>query len=487
MGGMNSNAVALVKVGDDLSGVVGDVFADGGARELSEAEVLELLAVAARIARAAEALLVEATGQVCDRSDGRLAADRMTNRFGCRSTSELVQRVTRASKQRAGDLVKAARAVVRPVSLATGEVLPAALPAMREALAAGEVGVDGVAAVAGPLLGCGAGVAAILAADEEIAATARGEGLDAAPPACAEELRALATVWAMYLDQDGAEPSEDRALRKREITVGLCREGLHPVRGNVLPEVAGLLQRVFDSVLNPKLDGAPAPVGPVFADPDARGAETVDPDDPDSPFTATADDRTRAQKQHDALAIVLAVAAGSGALPTLGGAAPTLVVSVRAEDLAAGRGYAHITGSEQPISLASARHIACAGAVQRVVCDDSGRIVQLGTLERVFTASQRRAIALRDGGCVIPGCHVPADWCEIHHVHEHSRGGPTHTDNGVMLCWHHHRTLDTSGWMVRMNRGVPEVRGPYWWDAKLKWRPVTKSPTRMRERLARRT
>ena len=115
------------------------------------------MAAAARIVRAGEALLVEATAQVCDRSDGRLTADRMTTRFGCRSTSELVQRVTRVSKQRAGDLVKAARAVVRPVALTSGEVLPAQLPAMREALAAVEVGVDGVVAVAGPLLSCGAG------------------------------------------------------------------------------------------------------------------------------------------------------------------------------------------------------------------------------------------------------------------------------------------------------------------------------------------
>jgi hypothetical protein len=71
----------------------------------------------------------------------------------------------------------------------------------------------------------------------------------------------------------------------------------------------------------------------------------------------------------------------------------------------------------------------------------------------------------------------------VHHVIEHSRGGPTHTDNGVMLCWHHHRTLDSSGWKVRMNNGVPEVRGPYWWDAKLKWRRATTSPTRIRDLL----
>ncbi|HEX5728068.1 HNH endonuclease signature motif containing protein [Microbacterium sp.] len=483
---MNSIAATLDRVGDDLASVVGELFAGDVARGLSETDVLEVMAAGARIVRAGEALLVEATTQACDRSDGRLHADRMTTRFGCRSVGELVQRVTRVSKQRAGDLARAARAVVRPVALTTGGLLPAALPHMREALAAAEVGVDGVVAVAGPLLTCGAGTAAILAADEEIAATARGEGADAAPPPCAEDLRAMAMVWAMYLDQDGAEPKEQRALRKRGITIGPCRDGLHPVRGNVLPEVAAQMQRAFDSVLNPKLDGPPAPGRPFFSD--SRGAtETVDPDDPDAPLTATADDRTRAQKQHDALATVLTVVAGAGALPTLGGAAPTLVVSVRQEDLATGRGFAHIDGSDEPISLASARHIACSGAVQRVIFDDSGQIVQLGSRERAFNHHQRRGIGLRDGGCIIPGCHVRADWCEIHHVQEHARGGPTHIDNGVLLCWFHHRTLDSSGWAVRMNHGIPEVRGPYWWDSRVKWRPVTKSPTRMRERVGRRT
>ncbi|EIC08696.1 HNH nuclease, partial [Microbacterium laevaniformans OR221] len=78
-------------------------------------------------------------------------------------------------------------------------------------------------------------------------------------------------------------------------------------------------------------------------------------------------------------------------------------------------------------------HVACAGAIQRVVTGSDGRIVAIGTEERVFNRYQRRAIALRDGGCVIPGCGVPAGWCEIHHVTEHARGGPTHTDNGVLL------------------------------------------------------
>ncbi|WP_345186144.1 HNH endonuclease signature motif containing protein [Microbacterium panaciterrae] len=58
----------------------------------------------------------------------------------------------------------------------------------------------------------------------------------------------------------------------------------------------------------------------------------------------------------------------------------------------------------------------------------------------------------------------------MHHVREWADGGPTHTSNGVSLCWHHHRTLDTSGWAIRMRHGTPEIRGPHWWDPYHAWR-----------------
>ncbi|MBZ4486855.1 HNH endonuclease [Microbacterium sp. cx-55] len=113
--------------------------------------------------------------------------------------------------------------------------------------------------------------------------------------------------------------------------------------------------------------------------------------------------------------------------------------------------------------------------------------MSISIADRVFSATQRRAILLRDGACIIPGCEVPGAWCEIHHVTEHARGGATTTDNGVLLCWHHHRTLEGSGWAIRMTLGVPEVRGPSWWDATGTWRRVTRSPIRLRRqhRLAR--
>ncbi|WP_420827188.1 hypothetical protein [Cryobacterium roopkundense] len=50
--------------------------------------------------------------------------------------------------------------------------------------------------------------------------------------------------------------------------------------------------------------------------------------------------------------------------------------------------------------------------------------------------------------------------------------GKTDIDNGCLLCWYHHATIDTSGWQIRMVRGRPEVRGPVLFDPTRTWRPA---------------
>ncbi|QKJ20702.1 HNH endonuclease signature motif containing protein [Microbacterium hominis] len=472
---MESLADALHEVERALGEVVGRAFRSGELRGLDDVALMQVMAGAAGIARLAEAALVAAVGEVQERVDAAPHADRPTTRFGCRSMRELVQRTTRASGRTVGELIRVARAVQQPVSVATGEVLSAAYPALREAAADGVVGVDALAAIVGALDSAVCERGARAAADVELAAAARGDAVGDAPSPNADELRLQAQVWAMYLDQDGAEPREARALRKRGFTIGVCRDGIVPVRGGVLPEVAGQLQRLFDSILNPKGDGPAAPAGPHFIDSAAVVDSAVGVAGDDVPVET----RSRAQLQHDALATILGAAARSGELPTIGGAAPTLVVSVDAEGLESGRGHTHLDGCDEPLPLTVARQVACTGAVQRVTADRAGRILSIDISDRVFAAHQRKAISLRDGGCVIPGCHVPAAWCEIHHVIEHAAGGATHTDNGVLLCWYHHRTIDSSGWQVRMRGGVPEVCGPGWWDASSRWRAVTKSPARL--------
>lgn len=353
---MNNLVESLEAVDAALGEIVDGVFAERELEGLSDDLLLTVIGLAARIARRSDSLLIEGAGQVDYPATVPIRDDRITIRFGCRSANELLQRVTRASSRSVADLLKSGRAVIREVAPSSGEVLPAEYPAVRGELAAGRLGVDGMIAVTGALAGvaAAAGRSAHLAADEELAAAARGEGADGGPMPCADDLRALAVVWATYLDQDGAEPRESAALRKRGLTLGVCRDGLVPRRGNLLPEVAAQFQLVADSILNPKVDECPTPDGPRFNE---AGL------DADGEFCSARDrlakERTHSQRLHDAFATALTRLAGSSALPTLGGAAPTLVVSVRAEDVESGRGYAHIDGCDEPVSLSLARQIAC--------------------------------------------------------------------------------------------------------------------------------
>lgn len=70
----------------------------------------------------------------------------------------------------------------------------------------------------------------------------------------------------------------------------------------------------------------------------------------------------------------------------------------------------------------------------------------MGRETRVWSVAQRRAVELRDGGRRFPvaegqNCGRPMGWTDIHHVTWWRHGGPTATDNGVLLCGHHHRLV----------------------------------------------
>lgn len=437
---------------------------EGGVRGLDDNDLIAVMRATSHLQRQLDAVLIESVGEVDARSQTAVRDERLTSRLGCHDLPELVERVTRMSRQSASGYRKAARAVRQEASVTTGELLEPALPALREALLDAAIGVDGLLRASDPLLAMDSRAIRqdVLTADGVLAAQARGEAGDGAPPASADLLKVHAQTWALFLDQDGAEPRERLTTQHRALTLGAATDRGVPIRGMLLPDVAAQLQRIFDSILSPRLHRVR------FSD----AGDSADSDEPP-------DDRTRQQKQHDALATALSVAAATGELPTVGGTAPTLLVTVRAEDLGSGVGEGQAHGVDLPISPAAVRQVGCAGVIQRVTLDDSGRIHRLGIEERVFNRHQRRAIGARDGGCVIPGCGVPAAWCEIHHVTDHALGGPTHTDNGVLLCWYHHRYLDVSGWSIRMNEGVPEVRAPFWLDPSGRWRSATTSKARL--------
>ena len=105
--------------------------------------------------------------------------------------------------------------------------------------------------------------------------------------------------------------------------------------------------------------------------------------------------------------------------------------------------------------MAAVRQFACTGGMQKIVFDKDGRILQLGSRERIFTARQRKAIILRDGQCCTPGCTMPGILVRDPPRGSGRPGGPTHTDNGMVLCWFHHRMLG------HLRLGIPHGQTAY--------------------------
>ncbi len=72
----------------------------------------------------------------------------------------------------------------------------------------------------------------------------------------------------------------------------------------------------------------------------------------------------------------------------------------------------------------------------------------VGRTARTATPAQRRALAARDRGCIIPGCGIPAEACQTHHVDDWAAGGTTDLPNMALLCWAHHRQVDLGMWTI---------------------------------------
>lgn len=440
---------------------------------LEDDDLLDTAAAIEHLGRYVDALRVEAAGEIAERSRGVVhRSDGLAARKGCRNAVELIERVTRVSGSTAARRVKLGSETRAHGSEPS---FPARFPLLADALESGLLGTDAASAILAGLLPAlrTCTIDGIRAAEEELVAAAIGTS-ELVPTACtADEVRQQAMVWQAYLDPDGMEPVERRAWNGRGFEAGVLSGGLVRGRYAFMPEVAAKLNRVFDAYLSPR------------STTEFRTPEFQTPEE-QAEVDREADPRSRDQQRHDVIASMVDHYSRSDEPPRIGGAAPTVLVTVRADDLADGHGRGYIDGAKAPVSFTTVRHLACSGGHQVVSIDAGGSIHGLGSPQRCFTPAQRKAIVARDGGCAIPGCTIPAAWCEIHHVDPAEKGGPTHTDNGVLLCWSHHRTIDTSGWEIKMIRGAPHIKAPPWIDAYAQWRPTTKSPTMLLDAAQRR-
>lgn len=347
--------------------------------------------------------------------------------LAARDTATLLAQLLRIDPAEARSRCAAA-SELGPRRTVTGEPLGPLFPVVAAAQAAGDLSSTHARVIT-------TGIAALPAETE----FAHGRTLETEMVARAREHdpRTLAQQITRLLDRldpDGPEPEDREQQRRRGVSLRTHCDGTAELKGYLTPMAAATWTTVLDAL------SAPTP------------AEDGEPDG-----------RSAAQRRHDALLDAGQRLLRSGDLPDAGGAPVTILIRVSAADLAAGTGY----GDTEHGDVIHVREIvrnAGDAAVVPVWLDAFGGIVSYGRGRRLAGPAQRRALAVRDGGCSFPGCTAPASWCQVHHVKPWVDGGHTDLHSMTLLCGYHHREFERRGWECCMIDRVPHWRPPAWID-----------------------
>ena len=409
--------------------------AGGSPASLSGARLLSRVPRIERLGRLIDALRVVHAAEV----SARLGSDAdPIGAAGYSSARDAIGQLTGVSEVEARRRIRLGADIAPGASL-TGAPTAPHHPEIAAAMSAGDLGLEAADIL---VRGLGAVVHRVdpdLVHQAEVGLVQLASATPAHPPLRAELVRDQLALYLLAIDPDGARPTEQNARIKRSLDFGCeTADGMIPVRGLLVAEVGVEFKRLVDAHV--------------------RRISFVDPEED---AQVAADDRTPRQRRHDCLADIVGAAVRVADAPEIAGSAPAVIVTVTSEALATGRGVGVLDDHGTPVSIDTVDRLIDARGLQLVTFDAPGRILSLGSVQRCFTSSQRRAIVARDGGCVIPGCTAPAGWCEVvHHVVPWRNGGATRTDNGVLLCWGHHRSIDSGPWRISMPGGVPHVRGP---------------------------
>jgi hypothetical protein len=399
----------------ERAGAIAAILAGRSVYELSDSETLALLDAVG----AAHHSLSGIGAEVADSVARRELATRQGER-----TADLIA-------ARLGVPVREARewclvgAAIAPRFALTGEPLPPERPGVAAAMAEGGL----------PL----AAAAVIARAVERLTPFTDRATLDALEQTLVERsahlsLRELAILGRRAIDivdPDGAEPREDLLRARSGLSISRTPDGMVRWVISMHPEAAGYLTTALDARTAPRRRPAFGNDADVDADTDSRtlGQRRLD----------ALTDMARESIQHDTGEVA--------------GSAVTMLVTVALDDLRSGIGTAQIAGVDEPISAATARRLAACATIIPAVLGGPSQPLDLGREERLFSQSQRRALAIRDGGCVWPGCTAPPGWCEVAHLLSWLDGGGTDLDNGVLMCPFHHRRLDRDGWSLAWRSG----------------------------------
>ena len=374
-------------------------------------------------------------------------AEDLVTRTRGRSLAGALSDVLRIDYSQAKARVDRAEMITARSELSTGVVEPR-LPVLATAVRAGEVTVDQAKVITTSMRGFLA--SPDLGSDET---TAAENALVAYATAFGPlDLKIIARKIDEHLRPDGilADPRVAAARRGIEISPER-RDGTH--------EISGLITRVLAAKLHAVLSPLAAPR----------------PSDPSG-----SDDRSAPQRMHDALEDVADRLLRSGTLPDSGGTPATVHVAIDVDRLRAQLDRhdperpsamplgttttAGSVGERTRLTLTEVLALGVEAELVPVYLTSNRGIIGYGRCKRIATRGQTNALIARDGGCSFPGCDVPPQWCQRHHVLEWIFGGTTDLDNLCLLCAYHHREFLARGWRVVMHGGIPVWIPPRYLD-----------------------
>lgn len=426
----------------------------------------------ARLGRRVEALQARCAAGVAERSRRDVEGSDLARQHGFGSAERLIAHATGGRHADAARLVAVGEATARRASF-TGASLPPRHPHIAGSLESGVLCVGAADLIRRFLDRISPGVArdALDAAEQLL--------VDRAPIVGIDGLGRLIKQLEAHLDPDGVKPREDELRARRSLAIWEDAAGMINLRGAFDPANGAPIKLAIEALVGAELHrardakrpfgvragedgsagdgsasgaagdveradgGAPsAGAGAGIADSDAAdGAQACDD-------RASAEDRTIAQLNADALADIARLSLSSADAPP---ALHTAVVVTRIDldALESGRGHATIDGVDQPVSASTAREIAASAGVAPMILSGTGEVLDLGRTARLFSPAQKIALVERDGGCAWPGCHRPPSHAQAHHIAWWKRdSGPTDLANGIMLCSHHHHRVHDDGWRI---------------------------------------
>ncbi|MGV8883346.1 MAG: DUF222 domain-containing protein [Rhodoglobus sp.] len=436
---------------------------------------------------------VETAGRLMDAARVRAAAPLATEpgipeQLGFTSPVTAVAALCGIKETSARARVRVATGISNDITIA-GVPIPATHPRVGSALDAGDLGLDAASLIVtelGSVAGrvepniLDAAEAIMISRATGVSPDDRGERFATAVSVdfLATEVHQITAT----IDPDGARPREIRSMRGRAFRLGQQNaNGNFPVSGELTPEIGVLLAALIEAQRR----------SPRFTlitnTTDEDGEDGEDRVDAES-GAAQHDDRTPDQRRHDTFAEIITRAATAPDAPQLDGAPVTVLVIATAEDLDPvaedvfntagdpGDPIGTMTDSRIPVTRSTIERFIDAHGYRTATITPTGRVTSISSKQRCFTATQRLAIAARDGArCATLGCTTPHYMLQAHHVVPYRDGGATHVDNGILLCFWHHQQVDTGPWQYRMINGIPHILGPglYEWTAR---RPPTKRP-----------